>query len=79
MGLRTWPSQANFVLAEAGGDGRAWPEGLISRARMNPLAAQVSHIVRKRYSIHGSPDVWVTAPWSDGDCPTMTGLNAGMM
>lgn len=48
-------------------------------ARMNPLAAQVSHIVRKRYSIHGSPDVWLTAPWSDGDCPTMTGLKAGMM
>ena len=31
MSIRTWPSQANFVLAEPGGDDRAWQAGLIGR------------------------------------------------
>jgi histidinol-phosphate aminotransferase len=31
LGIRTWPSQANFILAEPGGDDLAWQEGLIRR------------------------------------------------
>lgn len=29
MGVRVWPSQANFLLADVGGDDRAWHEGLL--------------------------------------------------
>jgi len=31
MGIRAWPSQANFVLASPGGDDLAWQAGLIRR------------------------------------------------
>jgi histidinol-phosphate aminotransferase len=31
MGISTWPSQANFVLANPGGDDRRWYEGLLRR------------------------------------------------
>jgi histidinol-phosphate aminotransferase len=31
IGIPSWPSQANFVLAEPGGDDHAWYEGLLRR------------------------------------------------
>jgi histidinol-phosphate aminotransferase len=31
IGIPSWPSQANFVLAEPGGDDRAWQEALLRR------------------------------------------------